>query len=182
MHFVQIFLQSECFLIYFCLSKELATLSVKKKLSASHLKPAAAINQSTIPSKTMSMKPKILAIDDEKSIRLLLENFLATNYEVVSKSDGKEALDWLETNLPDLIICDVQMPNLDGYNLVDKVRERGYTKHTPIIMLSGVESSQERIKCYKLGAQDFIRKPFNPEELNELIKKNLFPIHYAVKW
>lgn len=128
------------------------------------------------------MKHKILIIDDERSIRLLLESFLSKNYDVVSKSDGKEALDWLETNLPDLIICDVQMPNMDGYQLVEKVRQRGYTKHTPIVMLSGVESSKERVKCYKLGAQDFLAKPFNPEELDELLKKNLFPVHYAVKW
>jgi CheY-like chemotaxis protein len=128
------------------------------------------------------MKNTILIIDDERSIRLLLESFLSKNYDVVSKSDGKEALDWLETNLPDMIICDVQMPVMDGYKLLEKVRQRGYTRHTPIVMLSGVESSKERVKCYKLGAQDFLSKPFNPEELDEIIKKNLFPVHYAVKW
>ncbi len=128
------------------------------------------------------MKHKILIVDDEKSIRILLENFLAKEHDVVAKSDGSEALDWLEGNIPDLIICDIQMPNMDGYEFVEHVRERGYTKHTPIIMLSGAESSKERIKCYKLGAQDFLVKPFNPEELNELIKKNIHPIHYAIKW
>ena len=128
------------------------------------------------------MKHKILVIDDEKSIRILLDNFLSKEYEVITKSGGSEGLDWLEGNIPDLIICDIQMPNMDGYQFVERVRERGYTKHTPILMLSGAESSKERIKCYKLGAQDFLVKPFNPEELNELIKKNLFPIHYAIKW
>lgn len=128
------------------------------------------------------MKSKILIIDDERSIRLLLESFLSKNYDVVSKSNGMEALDWLESNLPDLIICDVQMPVIDGYKFVEKVRQRGYTKRTPIVMLSGVENSKERVKCYKLGAQDFLAKPFNPEELDELIRKNLFPLHYAVKW
>lgn len=129
-----------------------------------------------------TMKHKILVIDDERSIRLLLESFLSKDYDVVSKSDGREALDWLEVNLPDLIIADVQMPIMDGYKLVEKVRQRGYTKHTPIVMLSGVESSKERVKCYKLGAQDFLAKPFNPEELDEILKKNLYPVHYAVKW
>jgi DNA-binding response OmpR family regulator len=128
------------------------------------------------------MKHKILIIDDEPSIRLLLENFLSKTYEVIVKSDGMEALEWLEGNLPDLIICDIQMKNLDGYQFLEKLRQRGFTKHTPVIMLSGVESSKERIKCYQLGAQDFLSKPFNPEELGELIKKNLFPIHYAIKW
>jgi CheY-like chemotaxis protein len=128
------------------------------------------------------MRHKLLIIDDEKSIRLLLENFLGRSYDVTSKADGSEALEYLEGNLPELIICDIQMPNLDGYLFLQKVRQRGYTKHTPVIMLSGVENSQERIKCYRLGAQDFLSKPFNPEELDELIKKNLNPIHYALKW
>jgi DNA-binding response OmpR family regulator len=128
------------------------------------------------------MKHTILIIDDEKSIRLLLENFLGKNYEITAKSDGQEAQEWLESNIPDLIICDIQMPNLDGYEFLKGVRQRGFTKHTPVIMLSGVESSQERIKCYRLGAQDFLAKPFNPEELDELIKKNLYPVHYAIKW
>jgi len=128
------------------------------------------------------MNNKILTIDDESSIRLLLENFLSKTYDIISKSDGQQALEWLEGNLPDLIICDIQMPVMDGYEFLKKVRQRGFTKHTPVIMLSGVESSKERIRCYKIGAQDFLAKPFNPEELDELIKKNLFPIHYALEW
>jgi CheY-like chemotaxis protein len=133
-------------------------------------------------SKQSDLKHTILVIDDELSIRLLLENFLSEDYNVVCKSDGLEALEWLEGNLPDLIICDIQMPNMDGYEYLKKVRDRGFTKHTPVIMLSGTETSKERIKCYKLGAQDYLTKPFNPEELEELIKKNLYPIHYAIKW
>jgi DNA-binding response OmpR family regulator len=128
------------------------------------------------------MKDKILVVDDELSIRLLLENFLSKRYEVFSKSNGMDALEWLELNLPDLIICDIQMPRMDGYQFLEKVRQRGFTKHTPVIMLSGIENSQDRIKCYKLGSQDFLVKPFNPEELMELIRKNLNPIHYAIKW
>ena len=129
------------------------------------------------------MKHKILIIDDEQSTRVLLEDFLSKTYDVVTKKDGKEALEWLEGNLPDLIICDIQMPNMDGYQFVEQVRQRGFTKHTPIVMLSAtVEKSTDRIKCYQLGAQDFHAKPFNPAELSELVKKNLFPIHYAIKW
>jgi DNA-binding response OmpR family regulator len=128
------------------------------------------------------MKNKILIIDDEPSICLLLKNFLSKRYEIICQYDGLEALLWLEGNLPDLIICDIQMPNMDGYLFLEKLRQRGYTKHTPVIMLSGMESSNERIRCYKLGAQDFLAKPFNPEELEELIKKNLFPIHFTGKW
>ena len=128
------------------------------------------------------MNKKILVVDDEITICLLLENFLSKDYDVVSINDGAEALEWLEGNLPDLIISDIEMANMDGYEFLTKVRERGFTKHTPFIMLSAKSESKERIKCYKLGAQDYLTKPFNPEELEELVKKNLFPIHFALKW
>ena len=128
------------------------------------------------------MKKKILVVDDEKSICLLLENFLSQDYDVVSINDGLEALEWLEQNLPDLIISDIQMTKMDGYEFLANVRQKGFTKHTPIIMLSGKSESKERIKCYKLGAQDYLTKPFNPEELEELVKKNLFPIHFSIEW
>jgi len=130
------------------------------------------------------MKHQILIIDDEQTMRLLLKDFLEKNgYDAVVAKDGKEALEWLEGHLPSLIICDIQMPNMDGYEFLKKVRQRGFTKHTPIVMLSGSsEKSKDRIACYQLGAQDYLIKPFSPIELNELIKKNLDPIHYAIKW
>lgn len=128
------------------------------------------------------MKKKILVVDDEISICLLLENFLSQDYDVISLNNGSDALEWLEGNLPDLIISDIQMPKMDGYEFLTNVRKRGFTKHTPVLMLSARSESKERIKCYKLGAQDYLTKPFNPEELEELVKKNLFPIHYAVEW
>jgi DNA-binding response OmpR family regulator len=128
------------------------------------------------------MKKKILIVDDERSICLLLENFLSQDYDVMTIENGQEALEWLESNLPDLIISDIQMNNMDGYQFLTKVRQRGFTKHTPIIMLSAKSESKERIKCYQLGAQDYLTKPFNPEELDELVKKNLFPVHFAMAW
>lgn len=113
------------------------------------------------------MKKKILIIDDELSIRMLLENFLKREYSVVTKNDGMEGLTWLEEgNIPDLIVADIQMPNLDGYDFIKNLRASGYFKHIPLIMLSGIESTSEKIKCLKLGADDYIVKPFNPEELS----------------
>lgn len=128
------------------------------------------------------MKKKILVVDDELTTCVLLEHFLSSQYEVITKSSGIEALEWLQNNLPDLIISDIQMTKMNGFELLKEVRLKGYTKHTPIIMLSGRTESKERIKCYQLGAQDYLTKPFNPEELEELVKKNLFPIHYAASW
>jgi DNA-binding response OmpR family regulator len=128
------------------------------------------------------MKKKILVVDDEKSICQLLENFLSQDYDITAFNTSSYGLDWLEDNLPDLIICDIEMPDKDGYEFLANVRQRGFSKHTPVIMLSAKAESKERIKCYKLGAQDYLIKPFNPEELEEVIKKNLFPIQYSIEW
>jgi DNA-binding response OmpR family regulator len=120
------------------------------------------------------MKKKILVIDDEKTIRVLLENYLQKEYEVIAKSDGEEGLNWLqEGNFPDLIVSDIQMPNLDGYEFIKNVRASGYFKDIPMIMLSGIESSAEKVKTLKMGANDYIVKPFNPEELAVRIELHL---------
>ena len=120
------------------------------------------------------MKKKILVIDDELSIRLLLENYLGKTYEVTTKSDGLEAMKWLQDgNLPDLIVADIQMPNLDGIQFIQQIRSSGFYKDIPLIMLSGIESSQEKIKCLKMGANDYVVKPFNPEELSIRIELHL---------
>lgn len=113
------------------------------------------------------MKKKILVIDDEITIRTLLEKFLSQTYDVAAMTNGLEGLNWLQTgNLPDLMIVDLEMPNMDGYEFVKNVRASGYFQNIPIMMLSGVDSSSERVKCYQLGANDFMIKPFNPEELS----------------
>jgi DNA-binding response OmpR family regulator len=127
------------------------------------------------------MKKKILVVDDEITTCYLLENFLS-DYQIVTKNSGSGALIWLENNLPDLIITDIQMPEMNGFELLKEIRLKGFTKHTPIIMLSGNTESKERVKCYKYGAQDYLTKPFNPEELKEVAKKNLYPIHYSTEW
>ncbi|MGM0565393.1 MAG: response regulator transcription factor [Bacteroidota bacterium] len=120
------------------------------------------------------MKKKILVIDDEKTIRVLLENYLKKNYDVITKSDGEEGLNWMqEGNFPDLIVVDVQMPNLDGYEFIKNVRASGYFKEIPMIMLSGIESSAEKVKTLKMGANDYMVKPFNPEELEVRIELHL---------
>jgi DNA-binding response OmpR family regulator len=128
------------------------------------------------------MKKKVLVIDDELTMRALLEFFLGSKYEVTTVASAIEAIVWLDNNLPDLIISDIQMHGIDGFEFLKVVRKRGYTRNTPIIMLSGKSESKERVRCYQLGAQDYLTKPFNPEELDEVVKKNLFPIKNMNLW
>ena len=120
------------------------------------------------------MKRTVLIIDDEQSIRMLLENFLGKEFDVITKNDGLEGIKFLEDgNLPDIIVADIQMPNMDGYEFLENAKASGFFNHIPIIMLSGNESSKERIKSLRMGADDYMVKPFNPEELYLRIKNIL---------
>jgi DNA-binding response OmpR family regulator len=120
------------------------------------------------------MKKKILVIDDDLSIRTLLLSFLSKTYDVTAKVDGMEAMVWLQDgNMPDLIVCDAEMPKMNGMEFVQNVKSSGFFKELPVIMLSSLDTSAERIKYLKAGANDFIVKPFNPEELDVKIEIGL---------
>jgi DNA-binding response OmpR family regulator len=112
------------------------------------------------------MKRTILVIDDELSIRMLLENFLSDEYNVVSHVNGSEALTWLkEGNQADLLLVDLDMPLLNGYDFTENIRKINGMSNIPVIILSAKQKSSDRIRSYSVGADDFIQKPFNPEEL-----------------
>jgi len=108
----------------------------------------------------------LLAIDDEISIQQILEHYFKDSFTVVTKGNGKDALNWMqEGHIPDVIIADIQMPVMDGYEFIDQVRSSGFLSHIPLIMLSGNDSSENRIRCLEAGADDYVLKPFNPREL-----------------
>ncbi len=109
---------------------------------------------------------KILIVDDKISISRLIVQFLSKTFDVTTKEDGLQAISWLHSgNIPDLIITDLQMPNMDGFELISRLKESGFFRDIPIVVLSSKDSSNDRIKCLKMGAVDFLLKPFNPEEL-----------------
>jgi DNA-binding response OmpR family regulator len=119
------------------------------------------------------MKTTILIIDDQLPIRTLLE-FVLEDYLTISRENGKKALEWLYNNpLPDLILVDLEMPEVDGYEFIRILKSSGFYDNIPIIILAGTESSAARIKCFEVGIDDFIRKPFNPVELKVRIKNVL---------
>lgn len=120
------------------------------------------------------MKKQLLAVDDDSSIRELLEFLLRSEYDVITKKDGMEAMMWLsEGNIPDLIITDVDMPRLNGYEFFKNVRRSGFYRDIPIMVLSGLENSKLIITCLQQGADDYILKPFNPESLYAKIERVL---------
>lgn len=120
------------------------------------------------------MKKTLLALDDELSILKILDFYFNKTYNVVSKQNGKEALEWMQQGvIPDVIIADVNMPEINGLEFIKQIRASGFFKDVPLIMLSGNEGSSDKIKCLKAGADDYLIKPFNPEELEARID-NIF--------
>lgn len=112
----------------------------------------------------------MLAIDDEVFIQLILKNYFKNTFDVNTKSNGKVALEWmLEGNIPDIIVADMNMPEMDGYTFISHIRSSGFLNNIPIIMLSGSDSTDIKIRCLEAGADDFMVKPFNPKELSARI-------------
>ncbi len=109
----------------------------------------------------------LLIVDDEPAIRMLLQQYFKKKYDVVLLDGGKQALQWLESNtaIP-VIILDLNMPEVSGIDVITMVRASTQHQKAPIIVLSAQESSADRIKCLRTGADDYVVKPFNPEELD----------------
>lgn len=120
------------------------------------------------------MGKKILVIDDEPLVVEVLKIRLKmNNYEVITASDGTEGIERAITEKPDLIILDVVMPGLDGYQVCQKLKEDRNTKTIPIIMLTALGQSPGRKKGYSLGADDYLFKPFDDQELLNSVEKAL---------
>lgn len=117
---------------------------------------------------------EILVVDDKQPLSDLIAQFLEQTYNITTVENGLAAFAWLQQgNLPDLIITDLEMPEMDGFEFITKVRTSGLFAEIPIIVLSCRDSSSVRIECLRLGAQDYMVKPFNPEELLIRIEKLL---------
>lgn len=109
--------------------------------------------------------PKLLVVDDEPQIRVLLKEFLTDHFQVTLGSTGREAVELARKTRPDLILMDIMMPELDGVAACDQLRQLPETKHIPVLMLTAANTSIERIRAFNYGADDFISKPFEIEEL-----------------
>jgi len=117
---------------------------------------------------------KLLLIDDDPNLILLVKDYLEfRGYNVTSAENGREALNILEKETPDMIICDVMMPEVDGYSLVQKIRENVETRAIPVMLLSAKSQSQDRVKGLNIGADLYMAKPFEPEELVAQVESTL---------
>jgi DNA-binding response OmpR family regulator len=117
-------------------------------------------------------KGKILILDDEKDLVDTLALMLrARDYVVILAFDGQEGIDKAKTERPNLILLDVMMPGIDGFNVCLKLKADKDTKNIPIVIISAGSERDSVIKCHGLGVSDFIVKPFNlPTLLGKLSK------------
>jgi two-component system chemotaxis response regulator CheY len=114
---------------------------------------------------------KLLIIEDDEPLCWLLDKILIGKYEPIIMKNGFDALSWLsDGNLPNLIISDINMPTLDGIELLENVRSSGILRDIPVIMLSASDEPEKRKKCLELGASNYLIKPFEPQLLIEEIE------------
>ncbi|MBU2567540.1 MAG: response regulator [Elusimicrobia bacterium] len=109
---------------------------------------------------------KILVVDDEEDYLNLAKTILEPEgYSVITASDGLIGMEKLSLEKPDLLILDINMPEINGFNVCEKIRASGEFKRIPIIMLTVRRKEEDKIKGLETGADDYITKPFHPREL-----------------
>lgn len=116
---------------------------------------------------------KILIIDDDPDIREIVVECLTPKYQAITASSGKQALELLESEMPDLITLDLSLPDIEGLELCNQIKSQDRFSHIPVIVLSGRSSSSSHVLAYKLGADIFLDKPFEHEELISIVENRL---------
>lgn len=112
----------------------------------------------------------ILIIDDDPLIRQLLNSYLNSKYTIELKGDGQQALHWLKSgHKPDLILLDMEMPEMNGKVFIRRIKTSPIHKNIPVVIISGTSSNLLRNSFIKAGAAEFVVKPFQPDELNNVI-------------
>ena len=149
------------------------TFPVKQK-AVSRLKEEA-----TLPG-VCDLKPKVLVVEDSDQIRHRICEILGNDYRMIEARDGVEGYEQTKYHTPDLIISDLLMPNMDGLEFSQKIFENPGTMGIPFILLTAVNTDESIIKGYKIGVDDYVTKPFNPETLKARVK-NLFEKRFKVK-
>ena len=120
----------------------------------------------------MEEKKKILFVDDDEIQHSIAENMLKADYDVFKAKSGNEALQYLYSSefAPNLILLDIMMPDMDGWEVFNRIRGISLLKKVPIAFLTALTESSDEKRAFEIGADDFIRKPYEKEELLSRIK------------
>jgi two-component system alkaline phosphatase synthesis response regulator PhoP len=119
-------------------------------------------------------KKKILIVEDDKElVKLITFHMTIAGYEALSAKDGIEALEVCKLNRPDLVILDIMLPRIDGWEVCRRLRQDSKTSNIPIIILSALSDINDKLKGFDLGSDDYVTKPFSPRELVVRVKRVL---------
>lgn len=121
----------------------------------------------------MTKSARILAVDDEATNLQLLRHSLQDEYQLLFAKDGEAALRLARSELPELILLDIMMPNLSGYEVCEQLKADPLTRHIPVIFLTALSNSQDEQRGFDLGAVDYITKPFNPAIVKARVRTHL---------
>ena len=121
----------------------------------------------------MAAPATILIVDDTADMRLLLQVMLEDDYTLVTAGSGKECLEKVQTILPDLILLDVNMPEMNGYEVCVQLRKQAATRSLPVIFVSALDSAEERLRGFEAGGDEYVTKPVDRTGLLEKIKVRL---------
>lgn len=119
------------------------------------------------------MKETVLVIDDDKSNLLMAQKLLSQEYRVAAVNSGIKALEYLERNEPCLILLDIQMPEMDGFEVMSRLRAHAAWCKIPVIFLTADRSSETEGKCFDMGAVDYISKPFVPQIMHKRVMRTM---------
>lgn len=119
------------------------------------------------------MENIILVVDDDKTNLILAQKILSPEYRIAACNSGMAALKYLEKNKPHLILLDISMPEMDGFEVLEKLRQDQRTEAIPIIFLTADGQSDTEVKCFQMGALDFVKKPFVPDILLSRVAKTI---------
>lgn len=118
------------------------------------------------------MKKRVLIVDDKATIAKVIQVYISEIFECVYFEDPIRAIAWMqEGNMPDLIISDINMPNMTGIEFLDYLKKNELFRSIPFVILSSEDSTSQKIELLEKGADDYISKPFNPMELKVRLKK-----------
>ncbi len=124
--------------------------------------------------KNLGVHPRILVVDDDPLMRRIVAQSLdRANYELLEAESGPSGLETAFKDRPDLIILDVMMPGMDGFEVVHRLRRHPLTQSIPIIMLTALGEMSEKVHGMQLGADDYVTKPFDPRELRARVQAHL---------
>ncbi len=126
-----------------------------------------------VPEQNVENGTTILVVEDNQELLSLIANLLSAHYQIITASNGVEALSIIQTHDIDIIISDVMMPEMDGFELCITLKKNIETSHIPIILLTAKSSTEDRVECYKVGADAYISKPFQLQVLEARIQNFL---------